>query len=195
MKYNEIYGNLIELALQGEFDVIAHGANCWCTMGAGLAPQMAKTFGCDTFPMERLTYENEYGDKIPTNNKGDINKLGQIDYETKYLWFKHPMLKDGQASIAMNHMTVGQSDVKKLIVVNAYSQFHYGKNHKDGADKPIDYHALRLCLRKMNYKFKGMHIGLPTIGCGLAGGNFDYVRLMIQEEFIDCNVTVVIYDK
>lgn len=163
--YKEVEGDLIKLALNGDFDVISHGCNCFCNMQAGIAPLMAKAFGCDTFQLERLTYENEWGDKIPTNHKGDINKLGQIDYETKYLWFKHPMLKDGQASIATNHMTLGQKDVKQLYVVNSYTQFNYGKNHKDGVSKPIDYDALRLCLRKMNYKFKGLHIGLPAIGC------------------------------
>ena len=32
-----IKGDLIKLALQGEFDVIVHGCNCFCTMGAGIA--------------------------------------------------------------------------------------------------------------------------------------------------------------
>ena len=30
-------GDLIKLAEQGEFDVIIHGCNCFCTMGAGIA--------------------------------------------------------------------------------------------------------------------------------------------------------------
>jgi len=193
MNYKEVNGDLIKMALNGDFDVISHGCNCFCTMGNGIAPQMAKAFGCDTFPLEELISVNEYGDGIPTHNKGDINKLGQIDYRTKYLWFKHPMLKDGQASVVMNHMTVGQSNVERLIVVNSYTQFNYGKNHKYGVSKPIDYDALRLCLRKMNYKFEGMHIGLPAIGCGLAGGDWDYVKQMIQEELTDCEVTVVLF--
>jgi O-acetyl-ADP-ribose deacetylase (regulator of RNase III) len=33
-------GDLIKLALKGEFDVIVHGCNCFCQMGAGIAPQM-----------------------------------------------------------------------------------------------------------------------------------------------------------
>ena len=32
-----IKGNLISLALAGEFEVIIHGCNCFCTMGAGIA--------------------------------------------------------------------------------------------------------------------------------------------------------------
>lgn len=42
--YKEIKGDLIKLALEGEFDVIAHGCNCFCTMGAGIAVAMKNTF-------------------------------------------------------------------------------------------------------------------------------------------------------
>jgi O-acetyl-ADP-ribose deacetylase (regulator of RNase III) len=61
-------GDLITLAKSAKFDVIAHGCNCHSTMGAGIAPQMAKAFGCDRFTMEL------WG--------SDVNKLGNIDYQT-----------------------------------------------------------------------------------------------------------------
>ena len=35
-----ISGNLITLALEGHFDVIVHGCNCFGVMGAGIAAQM-----------------------------------------------------------------------------------------------------------------------------------------------------------
>lgn len=34
-------GDLIKLAMQGKFDVIVHGCNCFNTMGAGIARQIA----------------------------------------------------------------------------------------------------------------------------------------------------------
>lgn len=68
MDYQEIEGDLITLAKQGRFDVIAHGCNCFCRMKRGIAPQMAAAFGCDRFRLEGNLYI------------GDINKLGQIDY-------------------------------------------------------------------------------------------------------------------
>ena len=152
MKYNEIEGNLITLAMNGEFDVISHGCNCFCQMGAGIAPQMAKTFGCDQFPLERLTKSVFYGDgesgewvDEPTHYKGDINKLGQIDYKLKYIWLKHP----SGLPYAMGHKSVGQKDVLDLYVVNSYTQYHYGKNHKDGVKTPVDYDAITMCMRKM----------------------------------------------
>jgi len=70
MIYKEIKGNLITLAKEGYFDVIAHGCNCFCTMGAGIAPQMANAFNCDLFPLENAEYS------------GDKGKLGKIDYKT-----------------------------------------------------------------------------------------------------------------
>ena len=50
-------------------------------------------------------------------------------------------------------------------------------------------------MRKINHMFKGQHIGLPRIGCGLAGGDWDIVRGIIQTELKDCHVTVVNYKK
>jgi len=36
-----IKGDLIRLAFEGQFDVICHGCNCFCTFGAGIARQIA----------------------------------------------------------------------------------------------------------------------------------------------------------
>lgn len=157
MIYQEIDGDLIELAKEGKFDVIAHGCNCHSTMGAGIAPQMAKAFGCDLFEMEL------WG--------STVRKLGNIDYK---------------------YMFVGE---KELAVVNAYTQFNYGRNHADGDAKPLSYEALTLCMKKINILFSGKHIGLPKIGAGLAGGDWELIKFIIQRELQDCQVTVVNYKK
>lgn len=196
--YQEIEGDLITLAKAGKFDVIAHGCNCFCTMGAGIAPQMAEAFSCDEFDLELTSYTDydEEGEEytVETKNRGDINKLGNIEYQHQYLWFKHPKAKDGLA-IAMGHKSVGQADVKDLFVVNAYTQYKYGRNHKDGVDIPFDYEAFTMCMRKMNKIFEGKHIGLPQIGAGLAGGNWQKIKQIIKDELKNCIVTVVIYKK
>lgn len=177
-KYNEVEGNLITLALEGAFDVVVHGCNCFCTMGAGIAPHMAKAFGCDEFPLE----EEEH--------VGDMNKLGCIE-------FGYYNLPDG----------------KRIYPVNAYTQYGFGRNHKEGSTSPVDYDAVTLCMRKLNNLFAGKHIGLPLIGCGLAGGiwdvnaltdediidadptidfnNFTDIKTIIQRELKDCEVTIV----
>ena len=154
---NYIDGDLIKLAKQGNFDVIAHGCNCKSTMGAGIAPQMAKAFGCDKFWMERLGIT--------------ITKLGNIDYQ---------------------HVIIGE---KELTVVNAYTQYNYGRNHSDGDAIPFSYEAFTLCMKKMNNIFKGKHIGLPKIGAGLAGGDWSLIEKIINKELKDCKVTVVNYKK
>ena len=61
----EIYGDLIELAKEGKFNVIAHGCNCFCTMGHGIAATIKMSFP-----------EVWYADQ--KTKKGDRNKLGTI---------------------------------------------------------------------------------------------------------------------
>ncbi|HPI82859.1 MAG TPA: hypothetical protein PK122_06550, partial [Candidatus Paceibacterota bacterium] len=74
-----IQGDLIELAKQGHFEVITHGCNCQNVMGAGIAVPMKQNFKCDQFPMESLEF------------KGDINKLGTIDYMVHNLILNKPI--------------------------------------------------------------------------------------------------------
>ena len=64
-----VSGDLIKLALSGEFDAIVHGCNCFCVMGAGIAPQIARAFPCSEI-VDNLT------------SKGDYNKLG--NYTVSY---------------------------------------------------------------------------------------------------------------
>jgi len=58
-----IKGDLIKLTKNGDFNVIIHGCNCFCTMGAGIAKQIKKNFP--------EAYEADLKTK-----KGDRNKLG-----------------------------------------------------------------------------------------------------------------------
>lgn len=153
--YREIDGNLITMAKENYFDVIGHGCNCFCTMRSGIAPKMAKAFGCDKFPMEDPKY------------KGDINKLGCIDY------------KDVETSVFSN-----------ITVANLYTQYKYG--YEEGVVY-LNYTALEMCLEKMNHIFKGKRIGLPKIGSGKAQGDWRIIKSTIQKCLIDCDVTVINY--
>ncbi len=58
-----IKGDLIKLALEGKFDVIIHGCNCFCTMGAGIAKAIKSEFP-EAFKADQIT------------EKGDKSKLG-----------------------------------------------------------------------------------------------------------------------
>lgn len=183
MSYQEIEGNLITLAKEGEFDVITHGCNCMNNMGAGIAPQMAEAFGCNIYGKELM-------------GKGDIDKLGTIDYRMNMIMELNGEKKVYNPLFERFNFNITQwKHVKDLFVVNSYTQYSYGKNHTDGVSKPLDYEALTLCMRKINHIFKGKHIGLPQIGAGLAGGSWDVIKKIIQKELKDCDVTVVIFKK
>ena len=60
-------GNLITMALEDKFDVIIHGCNCFCTMGAGIARSI------------KAAYPEAYQADLATK-AGDRSKLGTISY-------------------------------------------------------------------------------------------------------------------
>ena len=75
----------------------------------------------------------------------------------------------------------------EVTIVNAYTQFYYGTDFRK-----LDYEALYCCLEKINDLIKpDEKILVPQIGCGLAGGNWKIVRVMIEETLKDKNVTIV----
>jgi O-acetyl-ADP-ribose deacetylase (regulator of RNase III) len=174
LSYTEVNGDLIKLAKQGKFEVIAHGCNCQSKMGAGIAVEMANTFGCNRFPME--------------NQGPSIRKLGNIDFKTF-------ILGSNGAIWSWEDKNSNTLHEPELYVINAYTQNMYGKNHKDGISVPVDYEAIALCMRKINVLFKDMHIGLPKIGAGLAGGDWEKIKNIIKTELTDCHITIVIYKK
>ena len=66
-----VEGDLIELALAGEFDLIVHGCNCFCKMGAGIASSIKEVFP--------EAYEADLNTKI-----GYMEKLGTISSAEVY---------------------------------------------------------------------------------------------------------------
>lgn len=163
--YQEVPGDLIEMALDGKFDVVVHGCNCRSRMENGVASQLAKVFGCDLFDMEL---------RGPS-----VEKLGNIDHQVVHL--NEDVTWKNRAGIRKN-----------LVVVNAYTQDNYGANHPDGSYEPFDYEAFVVCMRKVNIIFSGKKVGMPKIGSGLAGGDWKRIRLIVQDELRNCDVTVVI---
>jgi O-acetyl-ADP-ribose deacetylase (regulator of RNase III) len=62
-KFEIIKANLIDLAKSGEYDMIAQGCNCFCTMNSGVAKDIRENFP-SAFEADKQTI------------KGDIRKLG-----------------------------------------------------------------------------------------------------------------------
>lgn len=155
MTYEVIDGDLIRLALEGNFNVITHGCNCFCTMGAGIAPMMDHAFDCGHYKKEGPKYN------------GDMNKLGTIDFETR-----------------------AATDGSPLVIVNSYTQ--YGFRPRNGLPA-LDYDALALCMKKINHLFPDQIIGLPKIGAGLAGGDWERIKSILKCMLIDMHIKVVNY--
>lgn len=150
-EFREIKGDLIKMTKQGYFDLMGHGCNCFSTMGAGIALQVAIQLP--------IAYESDKLDKrIPIERLGDFS-LG----------------------------TFSILDGREISVLNLYSQYTPGR--------ALDYEALTLCLRKVNIMFSGQSIGLPLIGCGIAGGDWDKVKEIIKRELSNLDVTIVHYHK
>lgn len=155
----EVQGNLINMALNGEFDVIAHGCNCQNVMGSGIARSLRDVWE-GVYVVDTLT------------KKGDYNKLGT------YSVFSTNINKNtGKEPVALR-------------VLNCYTQFTYGRN-KDVVY--VNYDAIAMCMDKINYHYKGLKIGLPMIGCGLANGDWNIVKNIIETRLVDVDVTVVYF--
>lgn len=142
-------GDLLELADEGKFDVIAHGCNCLGIMGAGIAAQIAN--------------------KYPVVAKKDKEHSNSI-------FRKEDMLG--------TNLTVFY---QKPVIVNCYTQLLPGKQ--------FDYAAFEVCMKKLKVAFRPEYnIGIPQIGCGIAGGNWQIVLRILEEIFTDRDITVVIYE-
>lgn len=99
--------------------------------------------------------------------KGDIQKLGTYSFST-----------------------VNLKNNKKLIIINAYTQYCYGGNQIN-----TNYNAIRNVFRLIKKNFSGYSFGFPKIGCGLGGGDWEIVSKIINEELINEKITLVNYIK
>ena len=75
-------GNLLDLAENGEFDIVVQGCNCFNTMGGGIAREIA-----ERYPMcqeiDRLTERGEYM-KLGNWTEFDTGKFIIINAYTQY---------------------------------------------------------------------------------------------------------------
>lgn len=127
-------GNLLDMAENGDFDVVVQGCNCFNTMGGGIAREIR-----ERYPLV-ASVDNE-------TLKGDYNKLG--NYTTAF--------------------------TGKFLIVNAYTQYHMSR----GSDV-FEYVAFNLILQKLLHAYGDKRIGFPYIGCGLAGGDENYIVGQIE---------------
>jgi len=83
------------------------------------------------------------------------------------------------------------SPFKKIIVVNGYTQFDY--RGKPGTVN-VDYDAVRSVMRLVKKNYGGLRIGYPMIGAGLAGGDWNVISKIIDEELAGSDHTLVVFE-
>jgi len=90
---------------------------------------------------------------------------------------------------------------KNLWVVNMIGQ--HGVGTRGSKEPPIRYDAIRACLsrvavRALDTKYRGAYksvaIHAPRFGAGLAGGDWNVIEKLIQEELVDKGLSVTVYD-
>ncbi|QDF14564.1 hypothetical protein BRIZO_167 [Vibrio phage Brizo] len=151
-----VHGDMVKhLQSKDHLDAYAHQCNCFCRMGRGIAPLLARAV-----PWLRAADSFDEGDK---------SKLGTVSKA------KHP---------------------NGAVVFNVYGQYHWDK-FKVAPGRNTDYDALEKGLWRVladMLKDDMKTLGLPLIGCGLAGGDWDNVVLpMIHRLFNNSGIDVTIF--
>lgn len=136
MIVQNLTGDLLAFFKAGHFDAIAHGANCFSKMGAGIAHQIKNEFPVAYQADKNCQFKPE-------------DRLGKISSaKTPY-----------------------------GIIFNLYTQYNPGRN--------FDIAALKLCVGKLeNFLPEEFCIGIPEIGCGIGGGNWEEVKKVFEGSFL-----------
>ena len=128
--------------------------------------------GCNCF--------NTMGAGIALQIKNNFNEAYIKDLETK----RGDFLKMGKYTSAI--VKVKEKD---LVIVNGYTQYRYG-----GKERNVDYDAVRHLFGLIKNDFNGKKIAFPKIGCGLAGGDWNIISNIVNEELEGEDFTLVEYN-
>lgn len=170
MSLKIVKGDLFTLAASQHYDVVVNGLNCFCTAPyAGIAADFEKHFNISTCSYEQEKY------------KGKYNKLGNLESKIAYVYDnKFHLLDNGRTDF--EDFSLAES--KKILVVNAYTQYKPGANG--------DMVALAICLKKLNVYAKGLNVLLPLIGGGIAKLKPENIKILMEKTLVDCNATLVL---
>jgi O-acetyl-ADP-ribose deacetylase (regulator of RNase III) len=135
-----VYGNIFEEIELNHADVLVHGCNCFCNMGAGIA----------------LDIKNKFPEAFEADLKTELGA-------------RHKLGTYSHATVTINDHSV--------VLVNAYTQFDWR-----GQGRLCDYKAIIKVFRSIKKDFKGLRIIYPLIGAGLARGNWETIKTIIDNE-------------
>tara|TARA_R110000851_G_scaffold78000_5_gene172067 strand:+ start:8261 stop:8731 length:471 start_codon:yes stop_codon:yes gene_type:complete len=129
--------------------------------------------GCNCFRAMASGIAGQIVKRIPEAQFADNMYMGEGDFEKLSTY--------STACVRRENGTVG-------VVINLYTQF------KPGSDLYED--ALTLGFKRIaNTIHKNIKIGIPLIGCGVAGGDWKIVKPKITKIMENHNVTVVEYEQ
>jgi len=165
----EIKGDLIRYAKNGLFDVIIHGCNCMHTMGGGIAKGIKEEFPA----AYRADLDTEYADP---------HKLGK--FSSCVVFPPRNIIYDFDEMKMFEYK--GKSN-KSLVVANAYTQYTPGRDLKVW--------ALAAALTYIKCEYPNRVYGLPLIGCGIAGGEWNKIKIILETIFSDEKVIIVHWDR
>jgi len=152
-------GNLLDAAVAGEVSIVMHGCNCFHAMGAGIAGEAARRFP-----------------QIPQRDrrtiKGDVSKLASFSL-AKVTEEVLPALKPKQWEDKTPKGPKVTLD-NPFQCINLYTQFQTGKDFIPS--------IFPSAIAHVNERFSGKTIGIPLLGCGIAGGDWVFVMNTLLTE-------------
>lgn len=150
-----------------DVDMMGHQCNCFCKMGSGIAPLIAKRW-----PAAR-----------------------EVDNKTVDLGVK----KLGNFTCTLGERTGGVHGS----IINFYGQFFPGNTSVLEVGSIYDgmgrYETLRHALRAFNVSISTLPdnytIGLPKMGAGIAGGDWEVIEQIIEEELTNIEPIICVLNK
>jgi len=85
----------------------------------------------------------------------------------------------------LGNYTFAQFDGFKIL--NLYTQYKYTRHEVD-----VDIDAIEQVFSLLNEEYGGMSLGIPLIGAGLAGGDWEEISEIIEDQTPDLDVFVYI---
>lgn len=123
------------------------------------------------------------------NNMG-VGIAKQIKQEFPEAYNADLATKKGDKKKLGSYTTATIPKYNNLIVINAYTQYHYG-----GGKNQIqaDYAAIQNVFNLLKVKYSGLKFGYPKIGAGHAKGDWNIISNIIDQEFFYQDHTLVEY--
>jgi O-acetyl-ADP-ribose deacetylase (regulator of RNase III) len=153
----KLKGDILSLAENGCLDVVVHGCNCFCTMGAGIARQIAQKYP----EIKKIDSKTVYGDirKLTHHTMGVVGNDYKFKIINAYTQYRPGRVVDE---------FVLYSNIEKAV----RNIFALGPEE-----------LLRGLPREKNHIVR---IGFPRIGAGIAGGDCNIISSIIKKEYKAC---------